>query len=147
MRKYIIFLIFAVSVGFLSTLSSCENNTENNCVPHTIISKVLNLNLPLYSPLQNPGGWVYVDGEGAGTRGLVVINTGANRFMVYDRNAPHMCPRENSTLVVVDDIKLYCPQDEAEWNLFTGEPIKIANRPPTMYRAVYQGNNTLVIER
>ncbi len=123
---------------------SCENDTQNDCVPRVSINRVLNLSLPLYSPLQNPGSWVYVDGEGAGTRGLIVINRGGGRYAAYDRNAPHMCPTTNSTLVVVDDIKIYCPNDEAEWNLYTGEPIKIANRPPTTYLATMNGNNLII---
>ena len=147
MKKYIRFAVLTLTVVLTSVFISCENDTENSCVPHTIISRTLNLNLPLYSPLLNPGGWVYVDGEGAGTRGLVVMNAGNNRFMAYDRNAPHMCPRENSTLEVVHDIKLYCPQDGAEWNLYTGEPIKISSKPPTIYRAYLVANNTLIIER
>jgi len=53
--------------------------------------------------------------------------------MVYDRNAPHLCPDTNTTLNVEDNIKIVCPKDGAEWILLTGQPIKVANIAPKTY--------------
>ena len=97
---------------FIASCSSDEGTVS--CVPIGNVNRVINLNLPLYSNLNNPGAWIYVEGVNAGTRGLIVVNVGAG-FKVYDRNAPHICPTNKSTIYVQDDIKMVCEEDGAEW--------------------------------
>jgi nitrite reductase/ring-hydroxylating ferredoxin subunit len=104
-----------------------------SCFPESPINVVLNLNLPTYYPLQNVGGWIYVDEQSSGTRGLIVVRT-TNGFKIYDRNAPHLCPDNNTTLSVENNIKIVCPKDQAEWILITGEPTNVAKIPPKTYR-------------
>ncbi len=127
-------------VGMLSFTTACsENDGQRSCNPEYSISASINVNLPLYSDLENVG-WTYVGGQGTGTRGIIVVKTSSGGYKAYDRNAPHLCPSTHSTLEVVDDIKLYCPEDGAEWILLTGEPIKIANRSPRVYSAYRIGD-------
>ena len=115
-------------------LNSCSEREETvNCFPDSPINVVLNLNLPTYFDLQTVGGWIYVNEQQSGTRGLIVVRT-TNGFKVYDRNAPHVCPDNNTTLNVENNIKVVCPKDGAEWILITGEPTKIAQVPPKTYR-------------
>ena len=104
-----------------------------NCFPDLPVNVILNLNLPAYYNLQNVNGWIYVNQQESGTRGLIVVRT-TNGFKVYDRNAPHICPDSNTTLSVENNIKMVCPKDGAEWILLTGEPIKIASIAPKTYR-------------
>ena len=126
------------------TLNSCRTSEETvSCFPETVISVVLNLNLPSYQRLNTVGGWAYVNEQGSGTRGLIVLRTNGG-FKVYDRNAPHICPASNTTLSVVDNIKIYCPNDQAEWILLTGEPIKIAQIPPKMYSYQYNSSSNIL---
>ena len=40
----------------------------------------VDLNLPLYNPLTNPGSPVYVSSNGVGIRGVFVMNTGFDIF-------------------------------------------------------------------
>lgn len=134
MKKIATFL-FAVSVLIFSAINmqSCGRNEETtSCFPQVPISVQLNLNLPAYYKLQNVGGWMYIDEQSAGTRGLIVVRTGSG-FKVFDRNAPHLCPDVNTTLEVVGDIKIVCPKDKAEWILFSGQPTAIANVAPKTY--------------
>ena len=115
-------------------ITSCKEREETvNCFPNVPINVVLNLNLPAYYVLQNVGGWIYVNEQECGTRGLIVVRT-TNGFKVYDRNAPHVCPDNDTTLNVENNIKVVCPKDGAEWILITGEPTKIAQIPPKTYR-------------
>lgn len=140
-NKIFVLLIFSHLTSF-----SCRDTEEtSSCFPHTPISVTLNLRLPAYANLQNPGGWIYVNEQTSGTRGLIVVNNG-NNFMVYDRNAPHLCPDTYTTLEVVDNIKIVCPKDQSEWILNTGEPIKIAQVPPKRYLSQIM-DNTLYIYR
>lgn len=147
MKKIIrrLFLLIWLIISFLY-LNSCRSQDDTvSCFPNAAISVVLNLNLPAYQNIQAAGGWIYVNEQGSGTRGLIVVRTGAG-FKVYDRNAPHLCPESNTTLNVVDNIKIFCSKDNSEWILLTGEPIKVAQIPPRTYYSQYNpGNNVLTI--
>lgn len=128
-------VLMVFSVFFIS----CDTDDgQKSCNIEYLISASINVNLPLYSEVETRG-WTYVDGEGTGTRGLILVKTN-NGYKAYDRNAPHICPTLNSTMEVIDDIKLYCPEDGAEWILLTGEPILIADRAPRTYTAVRNGD-------
>ena len=134
--KRIFLAIFSsiILIFSLLNITSCKEREETvNCFPNVPINVVLNLNLPAYYGLQNVGGWIYVNEQECGTRGLIVVRT-TNGFKVYDRNAPHVCPDNNTTLNVENNIKVVCPKDGAEWILITGEPTKIAQIPPKTYR-------------
>lgn len=132
--KFLAVLSSIILIFNLLNFSACSEREETvNCFPNVPINVVLNLNLPSYYPLQNVGGWIYVDEQSSGTRGLIVVRT-TNGFKVYDRNAPHLCPDNNTTLEVENNIKIMCPQDGAEWILITGEPTKIAKIAPKTYR-------------
>ena len=141
MKRNISKLFFAIILIFsVLNITSCSNREETiSCFPKTQINVVLNLNLPTYFSLQNVGGWIYVNEQQAGTRGLIVVRT-TNGFKVYDRNAPHLCPDSNTTLSVENDIKIVCPKDGAEWITITGEPTKIAQVPPKTYPYSYDTN-------
>lgn len=140
-------LIILLIISSLNITKSCSSREETvSCFPDTSINVFLNLNLPAYQNLQNVGGWIYVNEQSSGTRGLVIVRT-TNGFKVYDRNAPHICPESSSTLVVDNSIKLTCPKDGAEWILLTGEPIKIAQIPPKTYPSSYDAaSNSLSIQ-
>lgn len=132
-RKFSLSIIAILFIFSLLNISSCSDRAETvSCFPSTPINVVLNLNLPAYFDLQTVGGWIYVNEQQAGTRGLIVVKT-TNGFKVYDRNAPHVCPDSNTTLDVENDIKIVCPKDGAEWILLTGEPLKISSIPPKTY--------------
>ncbi|MGC4128842.1 MAG: hypothetical protein QM564_04620 [Bergeyella sp.] len=140
---FLIFLIFSI----LSFNSCSERNETVSCFPDSYINVTLNLNLPAYYELQNVGGWKYIDEQSSGTRGLIVVRTNGG-FKVYDRNAPHLCPADDTTLSVESDIKITCPKDGAEWILLTGQPTKIASIAPKTYSYSYNSaNNTLTIYR
>lgn len=145
MKKYISFLLFSIILIINSlNLNSCSSREETvSCFPNVPINVVLNLNLPAYYNLQNVSGWIYVNEQQSGTRGLIVIRT-TNGFKVYDRNAPHICPENNTTLIVEQNIKIVCPKDGAEWILFTGEPTKISPLPPKTYRYSFDSNSGIL---
>lgn len=125
----VIFLFFTSLI-----INACRSEHETvSCFPESPINVVLNINYPAYQALQNVGGWLYVDEQQSGTRGLIVVRA-TNGFKIYDRNAPHLCPANDTTLYVEDQIKIVCPKDGAEWILITGEPIKVSQIAPKTYR-------------
>lgn len=88
----------------------------------------------MYNNLNYDNGWVYVNQEQSGTRGLIIVRVG-NEFKVYDRNAPHLCPDSNTTLEVQNNINILCPKDNTKWILKTGQPLDGAQTslPPKTY--------------
>ena len=137
----LILLIFSIL-----TSVSCGRSVDTvSCFPQTNINVVLNLNLPAYQNLQFTGGWIYVNEQDSGTRGLIVVRTGSG-FKIYDRNAPHLCPDSNTTLSVEENIKIVCPKDNATWILLTGQPTVVASVAPKVYGYDYNaGANILTI--
>ncbi len=123
--------------------TSCSHREETvSCFPDVPINVTLLPN-ELYN-LQTQQ-WTYVNRDGAGTRGLIVVKT-TKGYNVYDRNAPHICPDNNTTLNVDGNIKIVCPADGAEWILLTGEPIKISKLSPKTYPYNFDSyTNTLSI--
>lgn len=137
---------FFLTILTFSTLSitSCGRTNETvSCFPNTSINVVLNLNLPAYYKLQNVGGWSYIAEQSSGTRGLIVVRT-TSGFRIYDRNAPHICPDKNTTLSVVDDIKIVCPKDNAQWILLTGQPTSVASVAPKIYEYSYNASTNIL---
>lgn len=134
-RRIWLFVILFI-VGFSNSCN--DDDGQKNCNPVYTISASINVGLPLYSELETRG-WTYVGGAGTGSRGIIVVKTNSG-YKAYDRNAPHICPTTKSTLTVIEDIKLFCEEDGAEWILLTGQPILIADRAPRTYTAQRVGD-------
>ncbi|KYH06651.1 MULTISPECIES: hypothetical protein [Chryseobacterium] len=134
-KTFSILSIFILLISSNLTINSCGSREDTvNCFPNVPINVSLNLNLPAYYALNNINGWIYVNEQQSGTRGLIIVRT-ANGFKVYDRNAPHLCPDSNTTLEVKDNIAIICPQDNTRWILSTGQPESGAQTslPPKTY--------------
>jgi hypothetical protein len=116
------------------TINSCGSREDTvSCFPTSPINVSLNLNLPAYFNLTQPQGWIYVDEQQSGTRGLIVVRGSTNTFKVFDRNAPHLCPDTDTTLEVKNNISIVCPKDNATWILLTGNPTTVTSLPPKTY--------------
>ena len=140
LKAFFILLVFSL----LSLVISCESRAETvSCFPSQIINVQLNLNLPAYAIDLNTKGWIYINEQQSGTRGLILVKTGTG-FKVYDRNAPHLCPDANTTLIVQDRIKIVCPKDSAEWILQDGTPIKGSGLPPKSYDYSYNAATGII---
>lgn len=129
-----VFVLFLI-ISSLTVVNSCsERNETVSCFPNSVISVQLDLRLPLYYKLQTVGAWEYINIDGSGTRGLIVVRT-TTGFKVYDRNAPHICPDTNTTLEVKNDTSVYCPKDGSQWILITGQPTdnSVAKIAPKTY--------------
>ena len=72
--------------------TSCRDDDENERVPRIQTDITLNLNLPEYNILLNPGGWIYLTG---GSRGIIVYRVSNDEFAAFDRhctfNVPEAC--------------------------------------------------------
>ncbi|MDH6252182.1 nitrite reductase/ring-hydroxylating ferredoxin subunit [Chryseobacterium sp. H1D6B] len=146
-KKLSILSIFTLLIFSNLTINSCGSREDTvSCFPSSPINVTLNLNLPAYFSLNQVGGWIYVNEQQSGTRGLIVVRSSDTTFKVYDRNAPHLCPDTNTTLEVKDNISIICPKDNAKWILITGQPTQGSSLPPKTYLYNYDpGSKNLAI--
>ncbi len=108
----------------------------------------INLSLPLYSPLTNPGSPVYISNQTVGTRGAFVMNTGFDQFRVFEASCPNHAPNDCSTMIIEGQSAI-CACDDFEYSLFTGQ---FLNRPDDgkryydllEYRATSSGNVVVI---
>jgi nitrite reductase/ring-hydroxylating ferredoxin subunit len=131
-------------------LLSCSNDQgqRNPYIQEIGFRFEVNLNLPLYSPLTNPGNPVYIGGQGAGVRGVYVINTGFNVFRAFEASCPNHSPNPCSTTELNGQTAV-CSCEGFQYSLFTGQQLmrpEDGNRYYDMleYRAT-QGGNVVVI--
>ncbi|WP_160139196.1 hypothetical protein [Chryseobacterium sp. c4a] len=129
-KTFSILSIFILLVFSTLSINSCGRREDTvNCFPNVPINVTL---LPNNYNDLTIKQWTYVDIQGAGTRGLIVVKAGINTYKAYDRNAPHICPDLNTTLKV-DYPLVTCPKDNAKWNILTGEPVAVSPLPLKTY--------------
>lgn len=134
----------------LVSLLACESDrTNRNPFLQEISFRFdLDLNLPLYSPLTNIGSAVYVGAQGAGTRGIFVINSGPNQYLAWEASCPNHAPNDCSTMDL-NSQNVVCSCEDFEYNLFTGQQL---NRPDDgrqyfdllFYSTTVSGNTVVV---
>lgn len=144
------FLIIVLTISSLTLIRSCSNRDETvDCFPHTEIAVSIDLSSPYYfSELQK--NWTYIApgeaGQLSGTRGLILYKKANGDYLVYDRNAPHICPDNGTTLKVITDtdgfLKIHCPKDGMKWVLeLEAQPdASITNIRPLRYYYQLNGN-------
>ncbi|WP_051878947.1 hypothetical protein [Chryseobacterium sp. FH1] len=124
LKKNISIFTLILTFSLLTFNSSCsERNETVSCFPNTLVSVSTNLNLQPYINNLQQKGWTYIDEQQAGTRGLILVKNLNGQIYVFDRNAPHICPSSDTTLDVVNNQKIVCPKDGAEWIMSSGQPI------------------------
>ncbi|MDG1571730.1 hypothetical protein OZ410_05345 [Robiginitalea sp. M366] len=132
-------------MGLLMSLGCTQDTVNRNpYLPELGFRYDLNLNLPLYSPLNTTGNPVYLSGAGVGIRGVVVMNTGFDVYRAFEASCPNHPPNSCSTMEV-DGQVARCSCEDYEYSLFTGQ---LLNRPSgearyydmLEYRAVRTGS-------
>ena len=140
-----------LSIFLLISMFSCDSDRpERNPFLQEIGFRFeINLSLPLYSPLTNPGNPVYIGTQGVGNRGVFVINAGFDQYRAFEASCPNHPPNSCSTMEI-DGQTAVCPCEDYEYSLFTGQqfnPPDDGNRYYNMleYHANFNGSNVVTI--
>jgi len=106
---------------------SCSNDKgqRNPYLPEIGFRFDIDVNLPLYNPLINPGNPIYISSAGVGIRGVIIMNTGFDVFRVFEASCPNHSPSNCSTMAIESQVAV-CSCEEFEYSLFTGQQL---NRP------------------
>lgn len=126
---------------FFLVLPGCRDDDENERVPRIQTDFTVNLNLPDFIDLQNPGGWEYFLG---GSRGIIVYRVNNDEFVAFDRHCTYNVPQacrvfvdENSGLTAADTI--CCG---SVFDIFTGNAVVgPAEFPLQSFQTQYNPNN------
>ena len=128
-------------------LTSCsKDNPNNNCnfLLNLGVNADVNLNLPLYSPLEFTSNSVYIANQGNG--GLIVINVGNGNLRAWDASDPNHTPSSCSIMQISGATAKCGCSDENEYNLFNG--LSVGTQLPCglkEYRVTPTGSNTYTI--
>lgn len=145
MRKFLILIcLFAAGISACST----ERTNRNPYLQEISFRIDLDLNLPLYNGLNTIGNPVYVGLNGAGTRGVFVMQTSIDLYQAYEASCPNHVPNDCSTMRI-NGIEVECDCEGYRYNLFTGQ---MSNRPQTgsvfydllRYNVLPSGNTLIV---
>jgi len=138
-RNLLILLIFII-------FNSCREDNENERVPRVQTDFTINLNLPEFTELQNPGGWKTFLG---GSRGIIVYRVNIDEFVAFDRHCTYRV--QDACQVIVDQESGLTAKDldccGSVFELITGNVVEgPAQFPLQSFRTQYnQNNNTLRI--
>lgn len=142
----------AILVGLL-TLFACNDNNTNTTDFFTPVQVYLNinLNLPTYTALTLPQGFVY---ENAGNKGVIIYHTIFNEYVAFDRTCPHN-PTDACSYISMDSTRAFykCGQYNPTWvsccgskfDPATGNVLSSpAKRALKQYYVKQDGNNLIV---
>lgn len=94
----------SVVIFLFLTIIGCKKDA-NNVVPNVYVDIYLSHSDPAFSPINAPGGWIYLSG---GVKGIVVYRKSQTEFMAYDRECTYKVSEgnqvavDNSNLIAVD---------------------------------------------
>lgn len=103
---------------------SCEKNETDDLLPVVLVDESINLNLPQYSDLLTPTGWVYTTG---GYKGIFIqnIGIGGTPYKAFERACPNNdC---NTPMTFDGTTKFICPCDKSEYSVLDGSPQTAGN--------------------
>ena len=123
---------------------SCNDNSNelNKFLPDVQVNKTIFLNNPEFLDLQIPFSPVTTNG---GISGIIILNTGRDLYIAFERSAPHLIPQPCSVMKV-NNLAMECDCDDSKFSLLDGSPMTDGiNYPAKQYRVLNTGPNTLQI--
>lgn len=131
MFRKIIFLFLVIP------FFSCNEEKPDQIIPYAFVNQDINLNLIQYQNLRNIGGYVYINGENAGFKGLIVYHEGNGIYRAFER-ACTFDPYSTCDPIIIDDSGLFMthPCCKSSFNFYgnpTGGPASLNLMQYTTY--------------
>jgi nitrite reductase/ring-hydroxylating ferredoxin subunit len=116
MKKY--FIISLLMVLF-ANCSQDKNRNVNPYLPDYSFSYPINLNLPSFSGLTSNINPVYLNAQGLGVKGIIVLRISDTEYRAWEAACPNQYPSDCSTMKITG-LDAKCDCDNQKYNLFTG---------------------------
>lgn len=117
MKKFILFTSFIIT---LLSCSSDESFDNNPYLARPSFRYVINLELPKYASIGNPGSAVYVNEPYVGISGVFVYNFGAGSFTAWEAACPNHIPKGDCRSMRLSSPIVSCDCDDYTYDLLTG---------------------------
>jgi len=119
-----------------------KDRNDEIYVPRVATNVTININLPEFSALSNPGGWAYVLG---GSRGIIVYRASTTEFSAFDRHCPYNVIEGCKVSILEGSIVEDDECCHSQFEIITGIPIAgPAERPLQSFRTQYNPNANLL---
>jgi nitrite reductase/ring-hydroxylating ferredoxin subunit len=116
MKKY---FIISLLMGLFMNCSQDKNRNVNPYLPDYSFSYPINLNLPSYSGLTSNINPVYLNAQGVGVKGIIVLRISDTEYRAWEAACPNQYPSDCSTMKITG-LDAKCDCDNQKYNLFTG---------------------------
>ena len=116
MKKYFSLVIL---FGLFACCSSDSKRNVNPFLPEYSFSYPIILTLPLFAPLTSNVNAMYINGQGVGVKGIIVLRVSATDFRAWEAACPNQYPTDCSTMKIVG-LEAKCDCDNLKYSLFTG---------------------------
>ena len=118
----------------------CEKSPNN--FPQVSVNLNLSINLPEFFNLNNPGGWMYING---GVGGILLYRQNLEQFIAYDRASPFNPNEKCQTEVTNDNITISDPCSKSLFLITDGSVIQgPATQGLMRYNTHYDGQNLII---
>lgn len=107
-KHFIILLAAGILIGFSCRKNAIQVSSQDFFIP-VQVDFYINMDLPLYSDLNFPNGYVIEKGQGYKQRGVIVYNTGfsgPDQYVAFDRSCPNKVD-SSCSYVSVDSSAMY----------------------------------------
>lgn len=132
--------LFLITLLFITINNSCRK--KDDLVPNVAVNFTIFLSDPEFATLQTIGNYVFVTG---GVCGVVIYRYSQTEFYAYDRCCSYK-PEDRCAVLpdTTNSFFLNCPCCTSKFSIIDGSvQASPAERPLTMYEAVFDGNNSV----
>ncbi|WP_335966871.1 hypothetical protein [Galbibacter sp. PAP.153] len=140
--KHLLYFVFALTL--LTACSSDDSFDNNPYLAEPSFSYNINLNLPKYAGLANPGSAVFVNEPNVGIKGVFVYHYGSGSYLAWEASCPNHAPSNCSTMELSTPL-VECSCEGYTYELLTGSITEYDGEdkvyPLQAYRVSANGSN------
>ncbi len=140
-------IVFLIGITLIFSCSS-DDGPNNPFLPSVFVDFQINLNLPIYDPLEFPGGIFVERTAGRGIKGVIIYNQDGNQFFAYELSDPNLDPNlPCSTLTVTGSrASSDCDGNENIYEITSlGQQVKGEGGFPLLQYRIRRDGNTLTV--
>lgn len=113
-------LLLLALISIMLSCSSDESFDNNPFLPTPSFKYDINLDLPKYAAIQNPGSAIFVNEPYVGIAGVFVYNYGGGTFIAWEAACPNHLPNNDCRSMKLSTPLVQCECEDYQYDLLTG---------------------------
>lgn len=141
--------LLLIATSAIMAFGACKKKKPAESVKdHPVPSVPVEINVfpndPINFKLQNPGGWIYVEG---GINGIVLYRKSEEEFVAVERTSSHLPDDPKAKAwVMSDNFNLRDTVSGSRWRIFDGTVVEgPAEWPLRLYGTSYNGTSVRIV--